>query len=152
MRSNISHWQKIWCHVLFTRFYQFMSRVKTNTQVSCFLLICLNFTTILYETLCVEGSFFFGFYDNWRWKFWYAGGYNTSVSNSINSCHKQAWCWSGSVFGFVPTGLMLSSGIGAICTKYFWSFIEKTSVKQESNLKWVHIFRWSVQIRCPPIK
>ena len=32
---------------------------------------------------------------------------------------------------------------------FHWSFIEKTSVKQKSNPKWVQIFRWPSQIYHP---
>ena len=32
----------------------------------------------------------------------------------------------------------------------YWSFVEKTSVMQDPNPKWDHIFRWSVQIQIYP--
>ena len=34
---------------------------------------------------------------------------------------------------------------------YYWFFVEKTSVKQESNLKWVRIFRWNVWLKFTPL-
>ena len=66
----------------------------------------------------------------------------TNIEISTCICHipvNSIWLWMD--FNIFPSTIPC------------WSFIEKVSVMQDPDPKWVHIFRWSVQIQIyPPCK